>query len=97
LKWEKSKYWLDLRSRIVGTQDRFSLTFDESETPGYTLFDFRAGAKVLKGLSIGGAVLNIFDKAYYNHLNFSYNNAEKSKGRIYEVGRNFSIYVKYKF
>ncbi len=97
LKWEKSKYWLDLRSRIVGKQDRFSLTFDESETPGYTLFDFRAGAKVLKGLSIGGAVLNIFDKAYYNHLNFSYKNSEKSKGRIYEVGRNFSIYVKYKF
>ncbi len=96
VKWEKSAYWLDLRTRIVGTQDRYSKSFDESETPGFSILDFRAGVKVLKGLTIGGAALNILDKAYYNHLNFSYINSDKNQGRILEPGRNFSVYVKYK-
>ena len=97
VKWEKSKYWLDLRTRIVGKQDRFSKTYDESETPGVTVIDFRAGFRPIKGLTIGGAALNLSDEAYYNHLNFAYKNSEKNKGRILEIGRNFSVYMKYKF
>jgi iron complex outermembrane receptor protein len=97
LKWEKSNYWLDLRTRIVSKQDRFSKTYDETETPGYSILDFRAGIKLFNSLTIGGAALNIFDKAYYNHLNFGYNNSDKNEGRILETGRNFSVYMKYKF
>jgi len=58
----------------------------------------RLGWKPYKGLSIGGAVLNLTDEAYYNHLNFGFVNADDLNGRrIYEPGRSFSLFVKYKF
>ncbi len=97
LKWEKSKYWINFRTRISAKQNRYSPSFNETETPGYTIFDFRAGVKPLKNLSIGVAVMNITDKAYYNHLNFSYKNSDENAGKIFEPGRSFSTYVKYKF
>ncbi|HIP48543.1 MAG TPA: TonB-dependent receptor [Lutibacter sp.] len=98
LKYETEEYWIDLRSELVATQSDFSTAFNEYETPGHTSFDLRLGYKPMEGLSIGGAVLNIFDKAYYNHLNFSFANADEFNGRkIYEVGRNFSLYIKYDF
>ena len=98
LKYETEEYWIDLRSELVATQSDFSTAFNESETPGHTTLDLRLGYKPLEGLSIGGAVLNIFDESYYNHLNFSFANADEFNGRkIYEVGRNFSLYIKYDF
>ncbi len=97
VKWEKGSYWLDFRSRLVGEQNRFSLSFNETATPGYTVLDFRAGIKPLKGLTIGAAALNVLDKAYYSHLNFSYKNSNENAGRILEAGRSFSGYVKYNF
>ena len=98
LKYEKEKYWLDFRSEFVAKQSDFSPSFLETETPGHQTFDFRAGFKPYKGLSIGGAVLNITDEAYYNHLNFSFKNADENNGRkIFETGRSFSIYAKYRF
>ena len=97
LKWEKSKYWVDVRSLIEAKQDRYSESFGETETPGYYILDIRAGIKPVKGLSIGFAALNILDKAYYNHLNFSYKNSDKNQGHVYEPGRSFSTFVKYKF
>jgi len=97
LKWERKKYWLDTRMLFVAKQNRYSTSFDENETPGYSILDFRAGIKPMNGLSIGFAALNILNKAYYNHLNFSYKNSDKNQGRIFEPGRSFSAYVKYKF
>jgi iron complex outermembrane receptor protein len=98
LKFEKDTYWLDLRSELVAKQNDFSPSFLETATPGHTTFDFRAGYKPFKGFSIGGAVLNITDKAYYNHLNFSFKNADENNERkIFETGRSFSMYAKYNF
>jgi len=59
--------------------------------------DLRAGITAFTNFSIGFAVLNIFDKAYYEHLNYSYQNSNTSAGRIYETGRNFTTYLKYQF
>lgn len=97
LNYDKEKYWFNLKSRFVDNQDRISESFKETETPGFTTFDFSAGVKPLKGLTVGAAVLNIFDKAYYEHLNFSYKNSDIMSGRIYEPGRNFTIYLNYNF
>jgi len=98
LKYEKEKYWLDVRTEIIAEQADFSPSFNETKTPGHTTMDFRLGYKPLTGLTFGGAVLNMFDESYYNHLNFSYTNADEYNGRrIYEPGRSFSIYAKYKF
>ena len=98
LNYEKEKYWVDLRSEFVAKQADFAPSFNETETPGYTTFDLRMGYKLSKKLHLGASVLNIFDTAYYSHLNFSFKNSDELNGRrIYEVGRNFSMFVKYNF
>jgi iron complex outermembrane receptor protein len=96
-KYEAENYWFALSSRLVAKQDRISTTFMEEESPGFGTLDFRAGFTPFEGVSIGVAVLNIFDKNYYEHLNFSYQNSNTLSGRIYEPGRNFTTYLKYQF
>lgn len=96
-KYESTYYWFALNTRLVATQARISPSFMEQETPGFGTLDFRAGITPFKGFSLGFAVLNIFDKTYYEHLNFSYSNSNILSGKIYEPGRNFTTYCKYQF
>ena len=97
LKFEESNYFFALNSRMVAKQDRVSDSFMEDESPAFTTVDFRAGYEPVVGLSIGAAVLNMFDEAYYEHLNYSYANSSTLSGKIYEPGRNFTVFVKYSF
>jgi iron complex outermembrane receptor protein len=97
LHFEEDNFWMSLNSRLVSKQDRISESFMESETPGYGTLDYRVGFTPFDGFTIGAAVLNIFDKSYYDHLNFSYKNSNSLSGNIYEPGRNFTTYLKYKF
>lgn len=98
IKYEKEKYWVDVRLNFVSVQKEYAPSFLETETPGYNTVDFRVGWRPFAGLSVGGAVLNLTDEAYYNHLNFAFINADDLNGqRIYEPGRSFSLYMKYKF
>ena len=97
MKYEKEKYWVNFKSRLVDSQDRISETFRETVSPGFATFDISAGVKPFKGMTIGAAVLNIFDAAYYEHLNFSYKNSSIMNGRILEPGRNFTVYLNYSF
>jgi len=97
LNYDKEKYWFNVKSRMVAEQDRIALSFGETVTPGYTTLDLSAGFRPFEKFSVGGSVLNIFDKAFYEHLNFSYSNSDLSEGRIYEPGRNFTIYINYTF
>lgn len=96
-KYETDIFWVALNIRFVGDQNRISESFMEQETPGFGTTDLRIGLQPYKGFSIGAAVLNVFDKAYYEHLNFSFKNSDFLSGRILEPGRNFTAYVKYKF
>ncbi len=100
LKFEKKSYWIDLRTQFVAEQDQLSASFKETvPTPGYTTFDIRLGVEPIKNLKLGAAALNIFDEAYYDHLNFTFKNTVDNVvgGRIFEPGRSFSIYAKYIF
>ncbi|MCC7520908.1 MAG: TonB-dependent receptor [Flavobacteriaceae bacterium] len=100
LKYETEKLWADIRTQVVSEQNKLATSFGETEiTPGHTTVDFRIGGKVYKGLNMGASVLNIFDTAYYNHLNFNYNNAfdHLTGDKVYEPGRNVSVYAIYKF
>lgn len=96
-KFEESNYFFALSTRLVAKQGKISTTFMEEESPSFTTVDFRAGYEPIAGLSIGAAVLNIFDEAYYEHLNYSYKNSSILSGKIYEPGRNFTAFVKYSF
>ncbi|MDV7187149.1 TonB-dependent receptor [Lutibacter sp. TH_r2] len=97
VKYDSDNYWLALNSRLVAKQSRVAASFMEQETPGFGTVDFRAGFEPYKNISVGAAVLNIFDKTYYEHLNFAYANSNTLSGKIFEPGRNFTVYVKYKF
>jgi iron complex outermembrane receptor protein len=96
--YETEKFWASIQYNITARQPKISQSFDEIATPGYEVMDIKAGFSPLKNLSIGGAVLNVFDQYYYNHLTFAFNN-QPDFGRtpITEPGRNFTLFVNYKF
>lgn len=97
LNYQRKNYWINLNSRFVAAQHRISTTFMEQASDDFATFDFSIGVEPIKNLIIGASILNIFDTAYYEHLNFSYKNSNTLSGRIYEPGRNFTFRVNYKF
>lgn len=98
LGYETEKFWASVQYNITARQPKISQSFDEIVTPGYEVMDIKAGFSPLKNLSIGGAILNVFDQYYNNHLTFAFNN-QPDFGRtpITEPGRNFTLFVNYKF
>ena len=96
--FEKEKFWASLDYTITSKQDEISTSFREQETAGYETLDLRLGVKPIKNVQLGVAVLNVFDKTYNNHLNFSFvNQADFGRVPINDPGRNFSVFAQYKF
>ena len=56
-------------------------------------------ASILRaGIPLHHGLLNVFDEAYNNHLNFSFTNqANFGRTPITEPGRNISAFLQYKF
>lgn len=96
IKYQRERWWTDLRSRFVAEQNRVSPTFGETTTPGFQTYDLRMGAEVLPGLNLGFSILNILDANYYEHLSWAYRNMPE-QGILYEPGRNFALLLKYDF
>ncbi|WP_282032355.1 TonB-dependent receptor domain-containing protein [Winogradskyella eximia] len=95
---EKDKFWGNIQYNLVSKQDNISRSFGETETDGYQTLDIRLGVKPIKNVTLGVAVINALDKAYNNHLNFSFTNqADFGSTPITEPGRNFSAFLQYKF
>lgn len=96
--FDKNNYWANLQYNVVSKQDDISRSFGEIETDSYQTLDFRLGLTPIKNITLGLAVINIFDEAYNNHLNFSFTNQENfDRTPITEPGRNFSVFLQYKF
>lgn len=96
--FEKTKYWANLQYNIVSKQDDISRSFGETETAGFQTLDLRFGLKPFKNITLGFAMINAFDEAYNNHLNFAFTNQENfGRTPITEPGRNFSAFLQYKF
>jgi len=96
--FEKTMFWANARYNITSTQNNISESFGEVVTPGYETLDLRFGAKPFKDFSVGIAVLNVFDEAYNNHLNFSFNNqADFGRVPINDPGRNITVFLQKKF
>ena len=75
-------------ARIVLDQGHVSEAFYEPSTPGFALFNLGLSYKYNDHISVSGGVNNLFDKAYYEHLN------RKMLGmptKLYEPGRVFYI------
>lgn len=96
LKYERERYSIDFRGRFAADQEKIAASFDESRTPGFSVFDLQGHVEPIKGLSVGAALLNIFNRNYYEHLNRGYRNMPV-QGLIYEPGRNVAVFVRYAF
>lgn len=95
---DKDKFWGNIQYNVVSKQDNISESFGETETEAYQTLDIRLGIKPTKNITLGVAVLNAFDEAYNNHLNFSFTNqADFGRTPITEPGRNLSAFLQYKF
>ncbi len=81
---------------MVESQSRIATLYLGQETSGFETLDLLVRFELYKGLLVGVALLNIFDKTYYEHLNFSYSNSDIFSGIIYESGKIFTTYIKYK-
>lgn len=95
-RYESDLLWIDARYRMVAEQNRVSVQFGETATPGFGTLDLRAGIEPVDGLSLGLGVLNVFDVNYYEHLNRTFRNMSESS-IIYEPGRNATVFLKYLF
>ncbi|MBT8305879.1 MAG: TonB-dependent receptor, partial [Maribacter sp.] len=98
LGFEKERFWANVHYTLTAKQDNISESFGENPTPAYEVMDIRLGIVPIKNLTLGIAALNVFDKTYNNHLNFSFNNQADFRAiPINDPGRNLSAFVQYKF
>jgi iron complex outermembrane receptor protein len=79
--------------RVVAAQNHVSEASYETETPGFTTVGFSFKYLFNKYFSITGGVENLFDKAYYEHLN---RNIIGSNENFYEPGRVFYLNLFFK-
>jgi iron complex outermembrane recepter protein len=77
-----------IRLRHVTGQDRVSESFGEKSTPKFTLFDVDASYNFTANIGMKLGVQNLFDQAYYEHLNRPIGT---DRVPLYAPGRN--IYV----
>ncbi|WP_240531797.1 TonB-dependent receptor domain-containing protein [Maribacter sp. 4G9] len=74
LGYETEKFWANANYTITSKQEDIAPSFGEQVTPGYEVLDIRLGVIPFKNVSLGVAVLNLFDATYNNHMNFAFNN-----------------------
>ena len=79
--------------RMVAAQKRVSQAYYESKTPGFVLADVAIRYAFNKYLDINAGVNNIFDQAYYEHLN---RNIVGSTEPLYEPGIVFYATLTFK-
>ncbi len=82
------KFIPSLHFRYVASQNRVSQAFEEKATPSFALLHFYFSYQFNSSLKITGGVKNIFDKAYYEHLN---RRVLGSGMDLYEPGRRFFV------
>lgn len=95
LAYKSNKINARLNGRIVAEQDRVSTTFNESTTPGFSVFDLYITYSPWKMLDVNFAITNILDENYVEHLSRAYKGMD-TQSLYYEPGRSFNIGVKIK-
>jgi len=91
-----TKLTATLNARIASEQTRVSKSFNETTTPGFTVFNLFVSYSPWKFLDINAAVTNIFNENYVEHLSRAYKSMD-TKSLYYEPGRSFNIGLRFKF
>jgi iron complex outermembrane receptor protein len=93
VRYNTQAFFIEGSLRLNAAQNRISKEFGERETPGFTVVNLLMGKQLAKFAELNFAVENLFDAAYYEHLNRAYNNMSET-GVLYEPGRNFKVILK---
>ena len=96
LAYKTKKLQVNLTNEYQAKQTRVSDLVGERESEEFTVFNINASYLFFEKLNIGLAVDNIFDVNYYRHLSRPYKNMDTTS-MFYEPGRNFRMYLKYRF
>ena len=83
-----------IRLRHVMGQDRISESFGETATPKFTLLDIDASYDINSFIAAKIGVQNLFDQAYYEHLNRPIG---INRVPMYAPGRNFFLMLNVRF
>jgi len=102
LNYQNDKFYTGIFYKVIAKLRQLANSFGELQsTPGYALVDFKANYNLTQNLNIGVAVLNVFDKFYFDHLNFAFRNQDANNlsmmERLSDPGINASVFVKYSF
>ena len=101
LGYELDNFWASVQYNLTARQPKISNSYGESTTSGYEVMDVKAGFSPVKNLNLGIGVLNVFDQYYNNHLTFAFKDqpdiSNANRIPITEAGRNFTLFVNYKF
>ena len=90
-----NKVFPEIQYRQAFSQNRVASSFGETETPAFSVFDFKLLWLLTKTISLTGGVLNMFDAAYYEHLSRSIR--EEGSRPIYSPGRSFYVTLTFNF
>lgn len=83
-----------IRLRHVMGQDRISESFGETATPQFTILDIDASYDINSFIAAKIGVQNLFDQAYYEHLNRPIG---MNRVPMYAPGRNFFFMLNMRF
>ncbi|GAB7085938.1 TonB-dependent receptor domain-containing protein [Marinifilum fragile] len=84
----KQKFTPEFMLRHAAKQERIAKNYGETETPDFTVLDFKASYLFSDHFQIIGGIRNLFDEAYYEHLSRS---VKDSNQAIYAPGRSFYL------
>ncbi|WP_461632567.1 TonB-dependent receptor domain-containing protein [Labilibaculum euxinus] len=84
----RNKFHPEIMIRHALKQNRISNNYGESKTPAFTIADIKASYDFSDKIKLIGGVRNLFDEAYYEHLNRSVKGSNKA---IYAPGRSFYL------
>jgi iron complex outermembrane recepter protein len=91
----KNRLRPEVSFRFVSEQNRVSGEFGETITPSFFTLDALVTYTFLKIFSVSTGVQNVFDEAYYEHLNRSVTGTAPRP--IYAPGRNFFLSLSLNF
>jgi len=92
--FSKDKFHVELMFRHVIKQARVSYDYGETETPSFNLLGLKGSYSISKRTQFIAGIRNIFDEAYYEHLNRS---VKGSQNAIYAPGRSFYLSLSISF
>jgi len=95
--YARDQGYAGLRINFATQQSQVNTEFNERETPAWSSVDLYGGYQINKTFRLEAGVDNLFDKAYFNHINRNDPTTGQTLAKINEPGRNLWAKVTARF